>query len=94
MEDGEGAETAGLVFAEDVYGSFLANLPENNNYRITDYKMLDYSLLESTVNSVTGEFSFAVKAVDEAYYTRQYAVSGTGEYEGWLILRKCFTLEY
>lgn len=94
VEDGEGAENAGLAFAKEVYGSFLANLPENNNYRITDYKMLDYLLLETTENFVSGEFSFAIKAVDETYYNGQYALSGTGEYEGWLILRKCFTLEH
>ena len=92
-ERGEGAEDAGLAFAEAVYGAFLANLPEDNNYRITDYKMLDYLLLETTGNSVSGEFSFAIKAVDVAYYADN-SVSGTGEYEGWLILRKCFTLEH
>ena len=92
--DGKGAEDAGIAFAKEVYGAYLLDLPEDNCYRITDYRMLDYLLLETTENSVSGEFSFAVKAVDEAYYTGQYSLSGTGEYEGWLILRKCFTLEH
>lgn len=92
--DEKGAEDAGLAFAQKVYGTYLADLPEDNSYRITDYRMLDYLLIEATDNTVSAEFSFAVKAVDEAYYSGPYTLSGTGEYEGWLILRKCFTLEH
>ena len=92
--DEKGAEDAGLAFAQEVYGTYLADLPEDNSYRITDYRLLDYLLIEATDNTVSAEFSFAVKAVDEAYYSGPYTLSGTGEYEGWLILRKCFTLEH
>ena len=72
----------------------MLNLPNDNNYRITDYKLLDNSILTATDNSVSGEFTFAVKAVDEDYYAGQYALNGSGEYDGWLILRKSYTLEH
>ena len=85
IEDNEGAENAGLAFAENIYGSFLLNLPKDNNYRITDYKLLDNSILTATDYSVSGEFTFAVKAVDEDYYAGQYTLNGSGEYDGWLI---------
>lgn len=94
VENGEGEENAGLAFAKEVYGAHITSLPEGNSFRITDYEMLDYLLLETTDSSVSAEFSFAVKAVDEANYTGQYTSVGMGEYEGWLILRKSFTLEY
>ena len=89
-----GAEEAGLLFAENTYGEYLVNLPEDNSYRIEDYKLLDYTLLETSENSVSGEFTFAVKTVNEVYYAGEYTLNGTGEYEGWLILRKRFTLEH
>ena len=92
--DNLGAEGAGLLFAENTYGEYLVNLPEDNSYRIEDYKLLDYTLLETSENSVSGEFTFAVKTVNEVYYAGEYTLNGTGEYEGWLILRKRFTLEH
>lgn len=92
--DNLGAEGAGLLFAENTYGEYLVNLPEDNSYRIEDYKLLDYTLLETSENSVSGEFTFAVKTVNEVYYAGEYTLNGTSEYEGWLILRKRFTLEH
>ena len=92
--DNMGAEGAGLLFAENTYGEYLVNLPEDNSYRIEDYKLLDYTLLETSENSVSGEFTFAVKTVNEVYYAGEYTLDGIGEYEGWLILRKRFTLEH
>lgn len=92
--DKKRAEDAGLAFAQEVYGTYLADLPEDNPYRITDYRMLDYLLIQAADNTVSAEFSFAVKAVDEASYSGPYTLIGTGEYEGWLILRKSFTLEH
>lgn len=89
-----GEEAAGHTFVETTYGEYLINLPEDNSCRIEDYKLLDYTPLETTENSVSGEFTFAIKAVNENYYTGQYTLDGTGEYEGWLILRKRFTLEH
>ena len=89
-----GEEAAGHTFVETTYGEYLINLPEDNSSRIEDYKLLDYTPLETTENSVSGEFTFAIKAVNENYYTGQYTLDGTGEYEGWLILRKRFTLEH
>ena len=62
--DNMGAEEAGLLFAENTYGEYLVNLPEDNSYQIEDYKLLDYTLLETSENSVSGEFTFAVKTVD------------------------------
>lgn len=93
VEDNEGAENAGLAFVENIYGSFLSNLPEDNNYRITDYKLLDHSIILAADNSVSGEFTFAIKAVNEDYYAGEYTLKGSGEYDGWLILRKSFALE-
>ncbi|MFG6356403.1 MAG: hypothetical protein K1W26_06190, partial [Acetatifactor sp.] len=89
-----GEEAAGHTFVETTYGEYLINLPEDNSCRIEDYKLLDYTPLETTENSVSGEFTFAIKAVNENYYTGQYTLDGTDEYEGWLILRKRFTLEH
>lgn len=94
VENGEGAENAGDAFVKKVYGEYLLNLPKDNNYRITDYKLLDYVLTKTTENSVSGEFSFAVKAVNVSYYAGQYTLNGTEDYEDWLILRRCFTLKY
>lgn len=87
-----GAEKAGLSFAREVYSVYLTNLPEGNGFLVTDYEMTDYLLLESADNSVSAEFSFAVKPVDAAYYAGLNTDKGTGEYEGWLILRKSFAL--
>lgn len=94
IDDNKRAENAGLDFVENIYGSFLMDLPEDNNYRITDYKLLDNSALMTTENSVSGEFTFAIKAVDEDYYAEQYTLNGLGKYDGWLIFRKSFTLEH
>lgn len=94
IEDNEGAKDAGLAFVGNIYGSFLMNLSEDNNYRITDYKLLDHSALMTTDNSVSGEFTFAIKAVNENYYAGQYTFIDSDEYDGWLILRKSFTLEH
>jgi hypothetical protein len=63
-ETDEGAEEAGITFVENTYGEYLENLPSDNSYRIEDYKLLDYTLLETTETSVSGEFTFAVKATD------------------------------
>lgn len=86
-------ENAGLAFVENIYGSFLMDLPEDNKYLITDYKLLDNSDLTATDNFVTGEFTFAIKAVNEDCYAGQYTLNGSDEYDGWLIIRKSFTLE-
>ena len=67
-----GEEAAGHTFVETTYGEYLINLPEDNSCRIEDYKLLDYTPLETTENSVSGEFTFAIKAVNENYYTGQY----------------------
>lgn len=53
-----------------------------------------YTLLETTETSVSGEFTFAVKATDAEQYAGEYTLNGTGDYEGWLILRRSFTLEH
>ena len=66
-----GEEAAGHTFVETTYGEYLINLPEDNSCRIEDYKLLDYTPLETTENSVSGEFTFAIKAVNENYYTGQ-----------------------
>lgn len=92
--DNMGAEEAGLLFVENVYGEYLVNLPEDNSYRIEDYKLLDYTLLETSENSVSGEFTFAVKTDNEVYNAGEYTLNGSSEYDGWLILRKSFTLEH
>ena len=52
------------------------------------------TLLETTETSVSGEFTFAVKATDAEQYAGEYTLNGTGDYEGWLILRRSFTLEH
>lgn len=90
----EGAEEAGITFVENTYGEYLENLPSDNSYRIEDYKLLDHTLLETTETSVSGEFTFAVKATDAEQYAGEYTLNGTGDYEGWLILRRSFTLEH
>lgn len=94
IEDNEEAKDAGLAFVGNIYGSFLMNLSEDNNCRITDYKLLDHSALMTTDNSVSGEFTFAIKAVNENYYAGQYTFIDSDENDGWLILRKSFTLEH
>ena len=88
------AEEAGITFVENTYGEYLENLPSDNSYRIEDYKLLDHTLLETTETSVSGEFTFAVKATDAEQYAGEYTLNGTGDYEGWLILRRSFTLEH
>ena len=93
-ETDEGAEEAGITFVENTYGEYLENLPSDNSYRIEDYKLLDHTLLETTETSVSGEFTFAVKATDAEQYAGEYTLNGTGDYEGWLILRRSFTLEH
>lgn len=93
-EDGDGAADAGWKFAERGYGAYFENLPEDHRFRITDYQLLSYSPIEASETSVSAEFTVAVKAVEEASYAGQSPVNGTGDYAGWLILRKRFTLEY
>ena len=94
VENGEGAEQAGLAFVNRVYGEHFANLPEDNAYKIADYRLIDYAATEISDNSITGEFTFAIKTADASLYAEQYPISGTGELEGWIILQKRFTLEY
>ena len=43
---------------------------------------------------MSGEFTFAVKATDAERYTGEYTLNGTGDLEGWSILRRSFTLEH
>ena len=48
-------------------------------------------LLITIINKI---FLVLYKTVNEVYYAGEYTLNGTGEYEGWLILRKRFTLEH
>lgn len=93
VENGEWAEHAGIAFVNRVYSEHFINLPEDSHYRITDYKIIDYTMTEMGDNFISGEFSFAIKATNPSYYADKYAMDGTGEFEGWIILRKRFTLE-
>lgn len=86
-------EAAGLAFAREIYGTRLVNLPENNRFRVTDYEMLDYTLLSNSETKISGVFTFAVKPVVEVYYVGLYTRRGAGDYEDWLILTRSFTLE-
>ena len=94
VENGEGAEQAGLAFVNRVYGEHFANLPEDNAYKIADYRLIRYTATEINDNSITGEFTFAIKTADVSLYAEQYPTSRTGELEGWIILQKRFILEY
>jgi len=87
------AAKAGLVFAEKIYREHLLNLSEDNCFRLLDYKLISCEIVDSSENEVTSIFRFAVKPVNEAYYTGFYTERGNDEYEGWLILRKLFKLE-
>ncbi|HOB31118.1 MAG TPA: hypothetical protein PLF08_06430 [Bacillota bacterium] len=88
----DNAEDAALAFVSEEYGALLINLPENNRFAVTSYEMLDHSLWETTNNAVSGKFSFAVKPIQEVYYVGLNTQRGTGEYEGWLILNRSYTL--
>ncbi len=87
------AEDAALAFAKRIYGDFLLNLPIEADHAVTEYEMLDFTLQTASDDSVTAVFSFAVKPVHEIYYIGLNTARGTGQYEGWLILRRSFTLE-
>ncbi|MGI6162796.1 MAG: M56 family metallopeptidase [Bacillota bacterium] len=88
-----GAEAAAMTFAREAYGIFLINMPEESNHAVTAYEMMDFTQKTVSDGTVTAEFSFAVKPRHEVFYIRLNAQKGTGQYEGWLILRRIFTLE-
>ena len=88
-----GAEAAAMTFAREAYGIFLVNMPEESNHAVTAYEMMDFTQKTVSDGTVTAEFSFAVKPRHEIFYIRLNAQKGTGQHEGWLILRRSFTLE-
>lgn len=87
------SEDAAFAFAKTIYGEFLLGLPIEADHAVTKYEMLDFTLQTASDDSVTAVFSFAVKPVYEIYYIGLNTARGTGQYEGWLILRRSFTLE-
>ncbi len=89
----DNAEDAAFAFVSKEYGALLMNLPEKNRFAVTSYKLLDHSLWETTNSTVSGKFFFAIKPIQEVYYVGLNAQKrGTGEYEGWLILNRSYTL--
>ncbi|MDR0292560.1 MAG: DUF5301 domain-containing protein [Oscillospiraceae bacterium] len=84
---------AAHTFAKEIYGNYLLQLPDADNHAITAYDMIDFSLHAFSDDSVSAEFTFAVKPVQEIYYIGLYTNRGTDEYDGWLILTRSFTLE-
>lgn len=93
VENGEGATEAGLAFVNKIYSEYMINLPNDNPYRIFEYKLIDYTEIEIENDYILGEFTFAIKPTNMSHYSDQYATNGTGEFDGWLIFNKEFKLQ-
>lgn len=93
----DNAEAAARAFVSEKYGELLMNLLEDNRFAVTDYEVLNFSLGETSNNAVSGEFTFAVKPIQGAFYAglNEGPIDGinTDGYEDWTIQTKSFTLE-
>ncbi|MPM01900.1 hypothetical protein SDC9_48140 [bioreactor metagenome] len=81
----------------DAYGYQLLNLTQENIYRVTDFKALDFDEVQTKDSRILLRFGMAVKPPAELYQSTFWwagnSEDGTGELEGYLVMYREMVLE-
>ena len=95
-KSGESAEDTLRRFL-DAYGAHLKSVTPENAYRITDFKLLEFGVIQAQDNRIRLWIRNAVKPPEALYTTTPWwagnSLDGEGDLAGWLVMSREMVLE-